>query len=564
MPFLRATSPLQSTGLEPALDAATAPSQLEVGTNSARRPSSPRQRIHRDFRMPPRLRRIAQTRWRAWAVLAFLMILGRVALLPVLAIPDPVVHDEYSYLLGADTFAHGRLVNAPLEHAEFFESPHILVRPIYASKYPPGQAAFLALGQALTGHPFWGVVASCALMVFLFCWAADAWLPPQWALIAGALTVMFFFVRLYWIESYWGGAVAASGGALVIGGLGHLLRESLAPARFSLAAGAIVLYFTRPFEGGVLCFTVLAILVLHFARVRSENRRVWLRTVIAPSAAVLVVGGTLAAWYNFRATGHVTELPFLTYAHQYDLAPKFLFQSETPGKSYANVSTATTHEFELANYRRIRALPLSEAVFGQLKYFAGHCLLQPFMGFALLLPALPWARVRRRKKWLVLLFAASVAAMLPEVWIQLHYTAPFTVVSVILIVASARALWYRLATARLRAPILVASLVLLFGPFLFHYLGSLQPRTNGRSSVVRQFEAMGGDHLVFVNYRDGWNMAHNWVYNGADLDSTPVLFAHDLGAAKDRALAGQYRTRVAWRLTLGPRDADVHLERFVP
>jgi hypothetical protein len=527
-------------------------------------PGSARRRIHRDFRLPLKLRRFTRRRWLAWAALALFMIAGRIALLPVLPIPDPVIQDEFSYLLAADTFAHGRLVNPPLEHAEFFESPHILVRPVYASKYPPGQAAFMALGQKLAGHPFWGVVMSCALMVFLFCWAADAWLPPHWALIAGGLTVIFFFVRLYWLESYWGGAVAACGGALVVGGLGHLLRGRLAPARFSLAVGAIILYFTRPYEGGVLCFAAVAILAFHFARLRAENKGAWVRAVIAPSAGVLLAGGVLAGWYNFRATGHVTELPFLTYARQYDLAPKFLMQSETPGKHYNNATMAATHSFELANYRRIQALPRAKAVFGQLKYFVGHCLLQPFMGFALLLLGLPWARIGTRKKWLVLLFAAGVAAMLPEVWIQFHYTAPFTVVSVILIVASARALWYRLAVARLRGPVFALSLVILFGPLLFHYMGVLQPRTNGRSGVVRQLASMGGSHLVFVSYAGDWNYSHESVYNGAGLDSAPVLFAHDLGSARDRELVEHYRSRTAWMLRLGPRESDVRLERFGP
>jgi hypothetical protein len=267
---------------------------------------------------------------------------------------------------------------------------------------------------------------------------------------------------------------------------------------------------------------------------------------------------------QYGLTGHVTELPFLTYTREYDLAPKFLTQSETPGKHYSNAAMETTHNFELANYRRIRALPPAKAVFGQLKYFVGHCLLQPFMGFALLLLGLPWACIRKRKKWLVLLLAASVAAMLPEVWIQFHYTAPFTIISVILIVASALALWYRLAVARFRGPVFALCLVILFGPLLFHYMGVLRPRTNLRSSVVRQLESLGGSHLVFVNYRDDWNFSHEWVYNGASLESAPVLFAHDLGSAKDRELVEQYRARTAWMLRLGPQESDVSLERFAP
>jgi len=78
----------------------------------------------------------------------FLAVIGlRLAVLSQLPVPIPGIHDEFSYLLMADTFAHGRFANPPHPMWVSFETFHVNFFPTYSSMFPPAQGFVLAIGS---------------------------------------------------------------------------------------------------------------------------------------------------------------------------------------------------------------------------------------------------------------------------------------------------------------------------------------------------------------------------------------------------------------------------------
>src|SRR5215471_15037694 len=121
---------------------------------------------------------VARRRHLTVLMVGALTLLTRVAVLPILPIPEPIVHDEFGYLLAADTFAHGRVTNPTHPMWEHFESFSILVKPTYQCFAQPVQGLILGLGKVVFGHPFWGVWLSVGFMCAAITWMLQGWLSP--------------------------------------------------------------------------------------------------------------------------------------------------------------------------------------------------------------------------------------------------------------------------------------------------------------------------------------------------------------------------------------------------
>jgi len=258
-------------------------------------------------------------------------------LLPALRIPIPGIHDEFSYLLMSDTFAHGRLTNPTHPLWVSFETMHVNWIPTYSSMYPPAQGMVLAIGQLL-GHPWFGVLLSNAAMCALIVWMLQAWIPPRWAFLGGIIVAWQLSFATYWMNSYWGGAVAAAGGALVFRALGRIRRTARLRDALLLGLGIAILANSRPYEGFLFCIPSAAYFLWWMSgkiKIRIELRA-RVRRVFLPLLVSMLLLGMFMAFYNWRLTGNPLLLPHVLNTETHVTAPLFLWQHAKPLLQFRN------------------------------------------------------------------------------------------------------------------------------------------------------------------------------------------------------------------------------------
>ncbi|RMH20943.1 MAG: hypothetical protein D6696_06945 [Acidobacteria bacterium] len=518
--------------------------------------AAPRWLAAPDRRFWPALRRWARHPATAFGLVFALGVLGNGMIFLLQGPPVPWVTDEHAYLLAADTFAHGRLANPSSPFWRHFDVPsHILHWPVYAAKYPPAQGLFLALGQVLAGSPAFALCLGAGLLPALAWWALRGWLPPSWALYGGLTVLLRLGAGSYWNQSYWGGTVAAMGGALVYGALPRLLRRPALASGLLFALGLAVLANSRPYEG--LLASLPALAAVGWAARRSADGRA-LRRVLAAPAVFLGLVALGMGYYNQRLTGDPLCLPHRAYSVAYNTPPEFVFLDDrgTPFGHQLRPPTCDAPRL-LADpaswFRRSIAAAGDRAARG-LFFFLGTGLTLALFTLAGRGGRRPGGAGRSRHGagalgWTLVAACALVAAgeSVTRVWFA-HYPSPVVVPLLALALLGGRRLraWrWRGRPAGRSLPLLILSIQLLL--FVFQ-LPAHRP-DDGHWSVQRAsfqafLEARGGKHLVIV--RPGGD----WIANRADLDRAAVVWARDLGEERNRELLRHFADREVWWLDL--------------
>ena len=486
-------------------------------------------------------------------VLAIVPIVVRLSLIPFLPIPVPHSHDEFSYLLAGDTFAHGRLTNPTHPYWVFFDTVHVNQHPTYMSKYPPAQGAALAAGQLL-GNPWFGVLLSVGAMCGAVLWALQGFLPPRWALLGGVLVVLRLGIFSYWMNSYWGGAIPAVGGALAIGALPRILRFARLRDALLLGLGVAILANSRPLEGLIFLIPIAGVLLTWLLRSKGPARGLILRRIALPLSTLIIGCGMFIGYYNWRGTGKPTLFPYSVNEQAYLTTPTLFWQKPRPPMRYANAQFEAFYNGwsrEIWTEGHVDSLP--KAVKRSLSDVTKTTYFLFWPELCVILPALPLVIRDSRVRLLLVQTVLCFLGFLLVPWFQAHYIAPLTATLFALLTQASRHLRvWRYAGRPVGVGItrVVVLSAALLGPFHAHVQQLGHPPPQGiefRAIFQAQLERSPGSHLVLVRYSDSPNSSlEEWIYNSADIDGAKVVWAREIPGVDSRPLLNYFQGRKFW------------------
>ena len=497
----------------------------------------------------------------AFAGCAIAALLLHALVQPWLPRRAPEVHDEFSYLLAAETFLAGRVTNPPPAFWRSMETAHVLFRPTYTSMYPPAQGLLLAFGKWIANDFLAGPWLAGAATAAAAGWMLAAWVPLRWALAGALIVVLRISVFSYWANSYWGGAIAAIGGLLVMGGLPRFVRKARP------GDGALV-------RAGCCCLPPVARLKAYCAPPRRYWRsppatgRAW------PGSAVRSRRPSLPScfwwqasrpilYYNARLTGNPLLLGYNLNMQRYGLA---LFPWQSTIATDPPVAPILTRFYEsqhqwFLDYRTLAGFIVTRLIaFGRFwAFYLGPLFTLPFFALPLLLRS-------RRLRWLFLGGLVYLAGLTLNPWFLPHYLAPAlglllaAMIQATRIVSGFRIGGRRPFSSAVQALPLICAII--FAARSAAPLAAVRPPANryiqfwfqtapgnqARAGMVQYLERQPGRHIVIVSYSPEHDSGEEWVYNSPSPQDARIIWVHDLGLKANAELAAHYRDRRVWLL----------------
>jgi len=181
-----------------------------------------------------------------------------------------------------------------------------------------------------------------------------------------------------------------------------------------------------------------------------------------------------------------------------------------------------------------------------------------------------WSRIGRQTRFLLAVLGVFLVALALETFCEPHYASPIACLILALALLAMRHLqtwrWGRkrvgLFLVRAIPVICVLTFVLRLAAHPLHlplstsYVAAWDQRARGdfgRAGVLAKLERLPGRQLVIVRYSPDHDIFCEWVYNDADIDASKVVWARDMGYARNQELLRYFKDRQVFLL-----EADEH------
>jgi len=471
----------------------------------------------------------------------------------------PVLHDESAYLLQAQLFAGGRWVGARPPLPEFFEQLYVLVEPVLASKYPPGNSLLVAPG-ALIGLPGLPVVVMSGLSAaFLFGLARRVCGSPV-ALLTALLWITSFpaiyyhasylsegTTSLMWLATWWG-----------------IVRWRAGEGARWLIVGAVALAWcliTRPLTGLALGIVALFPVLRH-----ASLSRTW--RDLAPASAAFVVVCCLVPIWSWRTTGNPLEAPLSLYTRTYVPFDKPGFgvdRAERPSSRLPADQQLTSLAF-YQEHERHTLSSLPRIAWGRLRTIVrdswyewrGGLQIFAIIGLFVLPMEVLLALAAFGLQFLLYLSYAH-----PAGW-TVYYIEGAPILALITAFGIVRVLAWASRGAPERFRSSMAMTVALIAPIALVVAGQVRAQIESDHAYHESFQAVlsqmpAGKSIVFVRYGPHHLDGLSLVRNVPDLASAPTWTVYDRGRDNERLLrlaperAAYLFDEATWTLTATQR-----------
>ncbi|MBV9341313.1 MAG: hypothetical protein JO159_10555 [Acidobacteria bacterium] len=421
----------------------------------------------------------------------------------------------------------------------------------------------------ILGHPFWGVWLSTGIMCATICWMLQAWVPPLWALMGGLLATVRLGTFSYWANSYWGGAVTALGGALVLGALPRIKRRHRMRNALLMGVGFALLFGSRPYESALFSVPVIIAIATWMRSGTKEKRGQTLLHVVVPLAVIMTATAGFLMYYCWRTTGKALVPPYIVNLRTYAVDPNFAWLPLRAVPQYHHdVIRRHWLGWDIDQYQTVRAHPLISTAVKILMlwfFYLGPLLSVPFLALGFVLPyGMSLRDLGARTQFLLVVCAANLLAILLAVPINPHYAAPTTgAVYALIVIAMERIRRWNKKTKRTGIFVVRAVLTAALGLFLLRISipvlhlpinNPAQPWTwcspwnqlLPRAQVESRLRALPGEHLVIVHYSPEHDPREGWISNSADIDNSKIVWAHDMGPDLNKELFQYFSGRQIW------------------